>query len=58
MAFTRACGDLINDIRDLQAVLRRLRNVAKKEKATGNYSTSVASLLGELSTITINMLAV
>lgn len=57
MAFTRNCANLIQDVVDLEAVLLRLQNVAKKENATGNYSTSVSSLLNEISTITTNMLA-
>ena len=57
MAFTRSCANLIQDIKDLQAVLLALQNLAKKENATGNYSNSVQAHLTDVNTITTNMLA-
>ena len=57
MAFTRSCALLIGDIRDLEAALRLLKNIAKKEHATGNYTNSVQAQLAVVESITTDMLA-
>lgn len=57
MAFTRSCALLIADIRDLEAALRLLKNIAKKEHATGNYTSSVQEQLVVVQNITTDMLA-